>query len=166
MACGDRYKHLAVTSKGYTPENTYGVFYLPTDYADWTALADKLTGIASAHMAKLQAIEAARGRLRKFNALSGEWAALLRKNEDLPTLLLASASDLPKVVDVVNASLCLLEQVDDAIASYGVEAPEIPTPGRGPAPAPPTAGGLFDPFFVGLVVGGGYLIYRGLKGSD
>lgn len=166
MACGDRYKHLAVTSKGYTPENTYGVFYLPTDYADWTALADKLVGLASTHMAKLQAVEAGRGKaLRKFNALSGEWAALLRKKEDLPTLMLASASDLPKVVDVVNASLCLLEQVDDAIASYGVDVPEIPTPGRGPAPAPPTAGGLFDPFFIALVVGG-YLVYRGVKGSE
>lgn len=166
MACGDRYRYLAVTKSGYTPENPNGAFYLPSDYSEWTAVADRVVGFVNAHITELQTIEAGEGKgFPTFAPLSAERAAFLRAREALPSLLLAAGKDLPKVIDVVMQGLCLLEQIDDAIAGYGVEAPELPSPGRDPKPpplpSPSTIGNtVITLLIIGGVVGAGYYLFK------
>lgn len=166
MACGDRYRHLAVTKSGYTPDNPHGAFYVPTDYSEWTAVADKVAGWVNTHIVELQTIEAQSGEgFPKFGPLSSEWSAFLRAKEALPSLLLAAGKDLPRVIDVVMQGLCLLEQIDDAISSYGAEAPELPSPGRDPKPPPlPTASTIGNTVItlgvIAVVVGAGYYLFK------
>lgn len=172
MACGDRYKHLAVTKSGYDPDNPNGAFYLPSDYSEWTAVADRVVELVNKHILELQQIEAEHGKgFKYFGPLSGERATLLRAREDLPSLLLAAGKDLPKVIDVVMQGLCLLEQVDDAIADYGVTPPELPSPGRDPKPPPlpgPSSIGnaVITLAIVGAVVGVGYFFFKSSGSED
>lgn len=172
MACGDTLRHLAVTKSGYTPENPNGAFYLPGDYSEWQTLLDKVAGWVNAHIAELQAIEAQEGSgFVRFAPLSGEWTSFLRAKEALPNVLLAAGKDLPRVVDVVMQGLCLLEQIDEAISSYGAAAPELPSPGRDPKPpplpSPSTIGnGVITLAIVAVLVGAGYFFLFKQGGDD
>lgn len=144
MACGDRYKHLAVTTDGYTPENPYGAFIVPfRDYAQWRSLAEKLTGIVNEHVVMLQAVEAKKApTLPEFTRVNEARATLLSNLEALPSVVgsgtMPDAEPIDLALAVVAEALCVLEQADDAIEGYSERAPEVP--GVTPTPKKPGSG--------------------------
>jgi hypothetical protein len=173
MACGDRYLPLIVTHSGYTPENPFGVAPTLADYnSEWHPLASKLAGAVSSHMAALHATELkqATGGTPKFLDLADDWAAFLRRYEALPSMLIVlnpvNPQPIRKAIDVTLEAACMLEQIDDAIAAYGESPPELPTPGRAPAPKPPSlADGFSTVVVVGAIAALAYFFFvRGIRG--
>jgi hypothetical protein len=119
-------------------------------------------------MAALQRTEAETGEgTPEFVRLSPEWSGLLRAYEALPSVWMGAGKDVSKAIDVCTRAACMLEQVDAAIGEYGEKPPEIPTPGREPAPKPVTPGGsMMAGFGTILVVGGiGLAAYLWLRGG-
>lgn len=164
MACGDRYLHLLVTAKGYTPENPWGAVLIISDYGEWHDLAGKMVSAVNVHMATLQAVEAREGLpLPEFNRLSAEWSALLSHYDALPSfLLVVSESKTQRAKEVAIEAACVLEQIDAAIESYGEKPPVVPGPGRAPkAPPEKTFWNVAGDFALvaGLVLGG-YLLFK------
>lgn len=175
MACGDRYKFLAITASGYTPDNPWGVVLLPfTDYAEWKVTTDSIIHLVNKHLIELQRIEAARGgTFLKWIPLANERTDLIRRYDELPSIVgsgtMHDKEPIAMALDVVAEGLCLLEKTDDAIASYGQTPP--PVPGVRPVPKEkPELPALQDipwPIYaVGgvLVAAAAYGIYRRARG--
>jgi len=158
--CGERYKYLAVTVSGYNFDNPYGLFAVGyTDYAEWHAVAERLVGLVNEHLAALQVVELAKNpAMPKFQALAADRTNMLRHFEDLPGLfgMYATKEPLDQALSVVAEAICLLEQTDNAIESYGEVAPEVPgvrPPEKPPFKLPelPKSGDI--PWYVWLIGG-------------
>lgn len=153
--CGDRYRALAITASGYTPDNPWGVALIISDYGEWRDLAEKLVSLVNVHMATLQAIESKQAKgMPEFLRLSSEWSVLLAHYEALPEFIfVVSETKTRKAIAVVTEALCVLERVDEVIEHYGEEPPGVPSPGRDPAPKPPSGGTLAQGFGTVVVLG-------------
>lgn len=136
--CGERYKYLAVTISGYNFDNPHGLYVFPfADYLEWKAVAEKVVGLVNKHLASLQAVELVKNPATpEFLKLTAERTLLVKHFEDLPAIISFSTDSQYEWIDaamaVVSEALCLLEQTDVAIESYGEKAPEVP--GLGPKP--------------------------------
>lgn len=162
MACGDRYKHLLVTARGLTPEKPYTEILgeavpSPYDVAQWQAVTKAMVDRAWTAHEKLGAIEQARGRgYVKYNAFVEQQNALWKSWREHESFWFSSAlDDVPALVRIGQDAACLLEEIDDAIVSYG-EKPTT-TPGK------PSAEGSRWGWIAGLAVVGGVL-YAGHRG--
>jgi hypothetical protein len=137
------YKALAVTIDGYTLDNPYGSFAIPSDYAGWKLLAENIAGVLQDHYHHLGAIEqkivdANPGAgFPEWNKYVDEKNAIMERVENLPSRFMASLSGgqlvdaIAKARDATQDSLCLLEQVDASIRNYGEKpkaSPGAPTP--------------------------------------
>ena len=160
MSCGDRYGDLLVNSSGKTADDPCSVFCGPTDYETWKDRARELAVMVGEHWQELARLEDARGVATYREALLAQQHDLVDSYDALPSTIGAVfdgtanyATNVGQAVTVCRKAVCVLELVDDAIASYGGTAPGIPTPTK---PAPPllrgfSLGGLLLP---ALVVGG------------
>lgn len=142
MACGDRYRHLAVTSNGYTFDNPFGsVGIYPYDYIQWKDLARKLVELADAHYKALGEYESQVSggtHYPKWNELQPMQNDMVGDLDDLPWTALSGSSGeegISKAQDVISTALCLLERADDALVGYGQLPP--PVPGVLPKPREP-----------------------------
>jgi hypothetical protein len=165
MACGDKYKFLAVTSNGYTFENPFGtVGIYPYDYIQWKDLARKLVELANAHYHALGSYEAAISggtHHPKWNDLQPMQNKMVGDYDDLPFTALSGSSGeegISKAQDVISTALCLLEQSDDALNAYGQTPPAVP--GVVPKPREPRDD-TGTPWWIWMALGGGVVLVGG-----
>lgn len=144
MACGDRYRHLAVTSSGNSFDNPYDDVATAADFEEWVGLAEKLERLANAHLAQLAYIECSRNAgtncgtdeaqspvWTKWNALIPLQNELRGQIEDLNGFFntignLSYHEPIEEAMAAAASALCLLEQSDDALVGYGAVPPAIP----------------------------------------
>ena len=138
MGCGDRYRHLAVTSNGYTMDNPFGLVGLyPYDYIQWRDLARKLVETATEHFKALGDYEDSIGVAAKWNELIPLQNGMIEDYEALPDIWFTGATGeagIGQAQEVVAQALCLMEQADDALVAYKQKPPIIP--GVLPKPRP------------------------------
>lgn len=144
MACGDRYRHLAVTSSGNSFDNPYDDVATAADFEEWVGLAEKLERVANAHLAELAYIECSRNAgtdcgtddaqspvWTKWNALIPLQNELRGQIEELNGFFntignLSYHEPIEEAMAAASSALCLLEQSDDALVGYGAAPPAIP----------------------------------------
>jgi hypothetical protein len=173
MACGDKYKFLAVTGSGTNFDNPYEKAPTLADFEEWVGLAERIEKIANDHLRQLAYVECVRAGgtgCGTSDATSSSWK---KYNELIPlqNQLRAQIEDLTgfwspgfdnwtfhepvqEAMEAVSSGLCLLEQANDAIISYGVK-PQI-VPGVKTPALPPSDSGI--PWWVWVAVGGGVVL--------
>ena len=164
MACGDAYRHMIVTSSGYTPEEPFGSWYDPRahvhtagDALEWWAIADTMRARATAKLAELQQAAKIKGRMDVYDDVvrlymgpaTNAFAAIEQpsKWKEVPAYLGPagllwyglSTDDVTawvqKAVESSEGFACAMEQADAAFGELGLTPPA--TPGR-PPEAPET----------------------------
>lgn len=164
MACGDRYRDLLVNANGNSADDACNLYCGFTDYERWRDRARELSVLVSEHWQELARIENGLATNARREALLPQQHALVDDFDRLPTATQAMFqldeltwdASVARAVSVCRQAVCVLEQVDDAIASYGAAPPPVPTSTK---PKPP-----FKPFSLGslllpaFVVGGAIVV--------
>lgn len=177
MACGDRYKKLAVTSSGYTFENSFGHFAWSKDYEEWVALAKRLENMATQRFRRLARVECAKvggincalqglpygiapfdAKLVRTNALEPLKSSLRDQIENLPSswVQFNLSEGVQEAQAAVASALCLMEESDSALEFYGEKPLVVPDI------TPSSAGGT--PWWVWGLVGVGTVVVVGSVG--
>lgn len=170
--CGETYWHMIKTGLGTTPSQPFwaiGAMLGVASIEDWNAwhdLAEKLYEQANAALKRLGDIETAKGKgFPKWNAAIAQQNTMWASREAMGSFWTKSPSEgVPLAIDVCKQAVCLLEIVDEGLASYGHKT----TPGT---KKDPEKKGFFaqlmaDALPYVFVGGAGYLLYRGLKSGD
>jgi len=179
MACGDRYKHLIVTSDGYTLDNLYGNFPFASDYTGWKIRAEQLVELANDAYLRLGDIEGAKGVATHWNALNPLQNNLIVHLDELEddwhqiTATQGTVEEINKAAQVAVEAVCLLDRANAAIESYD-ELPTVPgePPGTDPSipditptPKDDRPGGANAPsgapWWIGPVLGASAVIITG-----
>jgi hypothetical protein len=130
MACGDRYRHLAVTASGLNLANAYDGFPSFTDYEEWKELARSLSVTAQRFHDTLGEVEEERtpGNFARWNAVNELRTEMVEKYDALPSSYLNfdPAENISAAQAVVLDALCVIERSEDEIVALGAEAPLLP----------------------------------------
>jgi hypothetical protein len=133
MACGDKYKHLVVTSSGYTPSSPGSdlPFAGQSVYAEWYELANKLSVEANHRFEQLGEIEGEKGKhgYPKWNALvelNNRMTSRYKGLTSPPLVFFDYAGARAQAQTVIADALCLMESSDAGIKSYGGNVPNQP----------------------------------------
>ena len=138
MACGDKFKYLAITVDGYNFDNPHGLVAIYADYAGWQQLAVELVKLAETHFEALAAVEDKRSPIPglpvrpKWSEILDAKQKMIDAKNDLPGFLgstygsFSYATPIQEAQEVIRQALCVLELSDDAIVSYGEKPPAIP----------------------------------------
>lgn len=145
MACGDRYKYLIVTADGYTIDNKYGNFPLSSDYTGWLTRVDELIEMANDAYQQLGTIECQRtggtncgtssvagGSYPKWNALITLQNNIIAHRDNLEddwhqvSGTQGLVEEINKAAQVAVEAVCLLDQANAGIQSYGNAPTVIP----------------------------------------
>lgn len=126
MACGDKYTHLLAASGGRTVDEPYSLWCNEPDAQAWYAQASHVKDLEIRAWNALMDIENERQRWplsRKIRASSDAYEGAFA---DLPEPSMWMAFGMADCADVVERSIhniqqgaCVLETINDAIASYG-----------------------------------------------
>jgi hypothetical protein len=176
--CGERYKHLAVTTDGYSFENPYGHFGTPYVYVQWRAVAEKIVKLGVDHLEELDRIQEEHGLYEGWGELVADKDELVEHFDDLPWVTTVAISGfhvesgIAEAMTVTSEALCFLERVDLAIESYKRAVPSIPGivpekkgPAKLPGPTLPLIGEVpWGYVIAGVVVVGTVALYRRAKG--
>lgn len=169
MSCGDRYRDLVSTAgSGYTPDNPYGFFATPYDYAEWRELAHRLGVRTRSHLDRLQSADKTPEQTAESNALVERYNDLVTAVDALPGLFAASWSGVQLEQAIAQASgasqeaACIMELIDDQLAGIGLRPPAEPD-GHKPKTAPLDLSGLTNFAIVGAL---GYGVFRLWKGGS
>lgn len=145
MACGDKYKELLVTVSGYTPDNPWGSswYSVPSvfSYEEWYSRAHQLALRAGEHWKRLVQIESKTESDTERKRVEPTYNAMVEKIGKLSTPLgsffsvgdITFTGDIDDAINAARDATCVLEEIDDSIATLGKVAPPIPT---GPTPGP------------------------------
>lgn len=120
MVCPSRYASLVRTRRGATPEDPWLESPTPLDHEAWRALAIDLADRMWASLVKLGEAEQGAGKFPQWNALVPTATDVWNRSRHLPhTLDATPAEHAPLAVAVAQDAACMLERIDDALASYG-----------------------------------------------
>lgn len=161
--CGERYWSLLRTDGGHTPEKPYGTWPFddpgPIVYSEWRTLAQQLTDRVWTALERLGQIEEELGKgFPEYNRLNDEAARVYNERNKLehPLLAFSPADWAPRAVQVSKDAVCVLEKIDEAIASYG-KLPTTATPRGSAAPKLPGESTFIERWapvaVIGAVVG-------------
>jgi hypothetical protein len=130
MACGDRYRELAVTAGGLSFENPYDDVPGFSDFEEWRALADRLALLAQQFADRLGEIEGAKndGNFPRWNAANEVKSRMVGALDDLPSAWLnfSPTENIAAAQAVVSDALCVIEMSVDGIVHYGGVPPPLP----------------------------------------
>ncbi len=132
MACGDPYKYLVVTKDGYTIDNQYGWTPYASDYSGWYDRTKELVEMANDAFHQLGDIEAATGSYPKWNALIPLQNNMIAHFDELESdwhqisFTQGTQEAIGEAVQVSIEAICLLDQANAAIKSYGGKPNVIP----------------------------------------
>lgn len=153
MACGDRFRYLAVTASGLNLENPFDDVELFSDFEEWKELARRLGVLAQTYKDALAAAEEPGVTL--WNAVNEVANSGVEKYDALPSFFSGNvAVSIAEAQSAIFDFLCAIEMSEDGIISLGATPP--PAPG---APPPRENDGIlpkFPPWLlpVALLVGG------------
>lgn len=155
MACGDRYAHLLVTATGLSPANPYDRLATSADFNEWEERARELSIVVRSFFDALRPVET---DTAQWNALVERQNAMVAAYEALPTVLWDTGASIAQAIDVCRQAACLLELIEDRLATYGAKPP--PTPGA-PEPTEKPSDFVFGTAaqIVATVIGG-YILWR------
>jgi hypothetical protein len=163
MACGDAFRHLAVTASGLSFDNPFDDIATNDDFEEWKELARKL-GVQAQHDADdLSEVEfASIGAWNRWNIVNDRKTAAITLYDDLPEFYIGSHSvKVAEAQAAVLEFLCVIELARNAIKSYGGTPDVLPgTPNPKENDGILTAtGNLLTTVVVvgGIVVGGVFL---------
>jgi hypothetical protein len=136
MACGDRYRYLAVTASGLNLSNASGIVPTFDDYEEWQDLADRLGLMAQQAADALAAVEVAlTGTYVRWDAVTEVKTRMVDKLDALPDWYTGNvSSSIGEAQSAIFDALCVIEMSVDGIAHYGGPAfvvPGAPTPDPG-----------------------------------
>lgn len=137
MACGDRYRYLAVTASGLNLSNASGIVPTFDDYEEWQDLAERLGVMAQQAADALAEVEGSvnGGAFPRWNAVTEIKSRMVDKLEDLPDFYTGNvSSSIGDAQSAIFDALCVIELSVDGIAHYGGPAfvvPGAPTPDPG-----------------------------------
>lgn len=158
MACGDKYKHLAITVSGYTFEKPRGWYPIASYYEEWYQLTEELVAKATSKLKQLATIEckatggganctvyslpgdiapadpklvAYNGLRPLYNQMQQEFAELY-DTWNVGVLGHDLDAAIAEAQAVIATALCLMEESDKGIQLYG--GTPTPTPGGQRAP--------------------------------
>lgn len=143
MACGDKFRHLAVTSSGLSFENPFDDIATSGDYEEWIELARRMLLLSQAQLDALEMVEGAAtpGTWTHWNAANSFRERAVQQFDDLPSTWVAF--NISQAIGEAQASildsLCAMELANDSIVELGSVPP--PTPG---APDPHDNDGLLS----------------------
>ena len=133
MACGDKYKHLVVTSSGYTPSSPGSdlPFAGQSVYAEWYELANKLSVEARERYELLGEIEGQKSKsgYPKWDALvdlDNRMKSRVQGMTSPPLVFFDYAGARAQAQTVIADALCLMQSANAGIKSYGGNVPSQP----------------------------------------
>lgn len=139
MACGDKFRYLAVTASGLNLSNISGVVPTFSDYEEWKELARRIGVIAQAHKDALGVAEEPKVAL--WNAANDVANSGVEKYDALPGFFSGDvAVSIAEAQSAIFDFLCVIEMADDGIVSLGGTPPPLPgapTPDPGIIPKIP-----------------------------
>lgn len=144
MACGDKYKFLAVTGSGNSFDNPYDDLATLADFEEWVGLAERIEKIANDHLKQIAYIECIRAGGEDCGTSDATSPSWTKYNELIPlqnqvrgqveqvTSFFSTIENfsyhepIQEAMEAVSGGLCLIEQANDAIAAYGFKPPILP----------------------------------------
>lgn len=129
MACGDRYRYLAVTVSGLSLENPYDDLATVPDFREWKERARELSVLAQSYHDALGVEEEAKtpGSFALWNAVNEVRSRMVERYDELPSFLSTDPpDDIAAAQAVIFDALCVMEMSVDGIASLGGTAPAVP----------------------------------------
>jgi len=140
--CSPEYLALVVTRSGHTPKEPFdsvlGMEIPPTlgVYGEWKDLAVELAEEMHNHLVALGDVETAKGTYPKWNSFVEESNRIRAEADDLGSQFTEFFKELAdgefvltgpieRAIRVSTEAVCLMEQIDEAIADYGETPPGI-----------------------------------------
>lgn len=140
MACGDRYRHLIRTKRGYTLENPCGYACIGRDVIDWADVARALVMRVDRAWSSLIASETGAGEAKapavpKSPLLMPDLEEFRRQVEELPdfwdlgTMLFRDERAMVNsTLGLLQDGVCLLDRIDAENEAIGGKPPPVPGP--------------------------------------
>lgn len=166
-SCGDSLRHLATTADGYTLDNPYGHFTVPTDVDGWRALCGTLMDRVREHYDELGKIEPS--PYPKWEGLRERYNAIVEKVNALDDVggKWTSSGQIEAIsycTTLASEQVCFLEDTDKAIVELGGAAPSLPGAVK-PAPPPSSTADLANVAIkLGAVAIAAYVLVNLAKG--